>query len=111
MQPRDEDGVLPSRPFWLDGQLGMVLGCCSIPGLDTWTAALVDASTEEVTRELFAVTRGIGSIDVAADDQGILLSLSHGAFGDRGPVGPDTLLSWDGTGEPTEVTEGLVAAW
>lgn len=111
VEPREEDGAMSSRPFWLDGRLGMVLGCCSTPGLDTWTAALVDASTEEVTRELFEVTRGVGSIDVATDGQGILLTLSHEAFGDRGPAAPDTLLRWDAAGEPVEVAEGLAVAW
>ena len=111
VEPREDEGAMARRPFWVDGRLGVVLGCCGLPEHDEWTAVLVDAATGEVTDELVSLDRAVGTVDVAADGRGILLSTTHDVLGASAAPGPDVLLRWDGEGPPVEVAEGLVAAW
>lgn len=112
IEPREEDGAMASRPFWLpDGRFGLVLGCCNLPSLDTWSFVLVDPDNAQVTETLFELDRGVGPVDVHSDHPRLLFTLSHDAFGDRSDPQPDRLMRWQ-SGQPSEVDQELQhAAW
>lgn len=112
VEPQEEQGAMASRPFWLpDGRFGLVLGCCNLPGLDTWSFVLVDPDSGKVTETLFEVDRGVGPVDVHSEQPRLLFTLSHDAFGDRGAPQPDRLMRWQ-SGQPSEIDQELQdAAW
>lgn len=108
VEPREEDGWMSFRPFWLgDGTFGLVQGFGDLTGFERYEAVTVDLGPDEITGALFEVPRAVGEIDRGAEGDRLIFSLRHVAHGGDGAQ-PPVVMSWSGD-EPRQIATDLTS--